>query len=441
METKNEKIRKTLKYSIMDGMFNAMKVGFGESFFQAFATLFKATDFQIGLLGSLPQALGSIAQIWSSRLVHIFNSRKKFILFSVVFELLMYIPIALVFFFGTFKVFHLIFFVCLYWIFGTIAVPAWSSWMGDLVNEKERGTYFGIRNKIAGFAFFLAMLFGGYILQLFSDGLTTQYIGFVIIFVLAFISRIFSFVYLSKKYEPDYSLFPERYFSFIDFLKQARFRNYGLFVLYLCSMNFGVYLASPFFAAYMLYELKLGYLMFTVVNATMIIVKYLVMPIWGKASDKFGTKKVLALSGFLMPLAPILWIFSDNIWWILGIQVYSGFVWAGFEISSFSFIFDTTTAQKRTRCVAYYNVLNGFSIFFGALLGGFILKYDPIILSKYLFVFLISGIVRYAASVMFLPKLKEVRNVDHISFHKLLFDIISTIPSAGIHNHFTLKKK
>jgi len=435
METKYQKVRKSLKYSTMDGMFNAMKIGFGESFFQAFATLFKATDFQLGLLGSLPIALGSIAQIWSSKLVKIFNSRRKFILFSVIFEALMYIPIASVFFFGELKVFHLIFFVCLYWIFGTIAVPAWSSWMGDLVNEHERGSYFGKRNKIAGFASFFAMLAGGYILQIFADGLVSRYIGFTIIFILAFASRIFSYSYLSKQYEPEYSLFPEKYFSFIDFIRLARFTNYGKFVLYLSSMNFAVYIAAPFFTAYMLYELNLSYMEFTIITAASLIVKFIAMPIWGRASDRFGTKKVLSLASFLMPLTPLLWIFSSNFWYLIAIQAYSGFVWAGFEISSFSFIFDNTTPQKRTRCIAYYNVLNGIAVFLGAISGAFVIKYSEIIWSKYYLVFLLSAVLRYGSSLGFIPHLKEERRVEHISYKNLLLSVLTTMPTMGIIHH------
>ncbi|MBU0461069.1 MAG: hypothetical protein KJ574_00625, partial [Nanoarchaeota archaeon] len=62
-------------------------------------------------------------------------------------------------------------------------------------------------------------------------------------------------------------------------------------------------------------------------------------------------------------MVPILWIFSTDIWYLILIQAYSGFVWAGFEISSFDYIFDSTTHQKRTTCVAYYNVMTGVMIF------------------------------------------------------------------------------
>ncbi len=435
-------VKKSLKYSILDGTFFSMMVGFGESFFSAFAVFLKATNMQLGLLGSLPQALGSLSQLFSNKLIELFKSRKKFVYIGALLEGLMYIPIALVFFFGTFRVFHLVLFVCLYWIFGMIISPAWNSWMGDLVHEKERGIYFGRRNRITGLILFFSLLMGGLILQRFTDGTIKEYIGFIIIFSIALLARVVSFLYLTKKYEPKYTIVPEAQFSFIDFLKQARSRNFGLFVLYLCFMNFSVFFAAPFFTAYMLYDLKLNYMTFTIINATALIIKYLSMPVWGKSSDKYGTKKILTLTGFLMPLIPVLWLFSKDTLYLILIQMYSGFVWAGFEISSFNFVFDTTTPAKRATCVAYYNVLNGVAIFIGAMIGGIIVKYNNVFWSKYLFVFLLSGLLRYLASFAFIPKIREVRSVEHIPYHKLFFQIITTMPTAGlIYNLVVFMKK
>ena len=441
-EPVEDKIRKSLKYSIMDGAFYSAMVGFGESFFSAFAIFLKASNLQIGLLGSLPIALGSVSQLYSNRLIKWFHSRKRFVYLMALLEGLMYIPVAFVFFLGELKVFHLIFFVSLYWIFGMIASAAWNSWMGDLVKENERGRYFGKRNKIAGMTAFVSFMLGGYILQRFTDGSEQQYIGFAIIFGLALLSRIMSFIYLTKKYEPEYVAVKEAEFTLTDFIRQARFRNYGLLVLYLCFMNFSIYIAGPFFAAYMLYDLKFSYMTFTIISAIAIIVKYLSMPVWGMASDRFGTRKVLTLSGFLMPIVPLLWFFSGNAWHLVPIQIYSGFVWAGFEISSFNFMFDTTSHEKRATCIAYYNVLNGGSLLLGSVIGSLMVKYSTLFWSKYLIVFIASSALRYVASFVFLPRLKEVRQVESTSYEKIFLNIITSMPTMGMmHRLITFRRK
>ena len=50
----------------------------------------------------------------------------------------------------------------------------------------------------------------------------------------------------------------------------------------------------------------------------------------------------------------------------------------------------------------------------------------------YLLVFLLSGIGRWVAAVVFVPRLKEERAVQHIPYHKLLFDVVNPMPTIGI---------
>ena len=434
-------INQTLKSSIKDGIFSSTMVGFGESFFSAFAVFLKANNIQLGLLGSLPQTLGSLSQLLSNKIIDYFKSRKKVVCIGAFLQALMYIPIAFLFLFEKFNIYYLLLFVSLYWIFGTIISPAWNSWIGELVPSEKRGVYFGKRNKLAGFSSFISFLMGGYILQILSSG-KTQYIGFTIIFLIAFASRIISFYYLTKGYEHKYVTVNEAKFTFIEFLKKAKFRNYGLFVIYLCTMNFSIYIAAPFFAPYMLNNLNFDYKTFTIVSAAALITKFIMMPMWGKLTDKYGSKKVLTVSGFLMPILPLLWTLSTDLFYLILIQIYSGFVWAGFEMASFNFIFDSTSQEKRATCVAYFNVLNGFFILIGAILGGLIVRYNHMFWSKYYLVFIVSFVLRYLSSLIFLPRLKEVRDVERIPYNRLLFKAFTSMPTTGmIHHLITLTKR
>ena len=429
---KDFRVRKSLRYSVFDGAFAAVMIGLGESFFVAYSLFLKATPLQVGLLSSLPQGLGSLLQIFSNRLIRAFGSRKRLVVAAALLQGLMYVPVAMVFFLGEFRVRHLILFTCLYWTFGMILGPAWNSWMGDLVSDDRRGAYFGRRSKITGTATFAAVLAAGYILQQFGGSDRTQYIGFLLIFLLALASRVVSVMFLLKQYEPAYDVPREAEFGLLAFLQQAMFRNYGRFVLYLALMNLAVFLSAPFFTPYMLQDLRLSYLTFTVVNAAAIIAKVLSIPVWGHAADRFGARRVLSLAGYLMPLVPVLWLLSGAVLWLIAIQVYSGFVWGGFEIASLSFIFNTTTAQKRATCVAYYNLINGVSLVIGALLGSTIVRLNTVFWSKYLLIFLLSGLLRIAASIVFLPRLREVRDVETIGYSRLFLKVVTSMPGVGL---------
>ena len=76
-------------------------------------------------------------QIFSNKLIRTFKSRKLLVCTAALIQSLMYILVALTFFFGKFSVYALIIFVSFYYMLGMALNPAWTSWMGDLVNEKK----------------------------------------------------------------------------------------------------------------------------------------------------------------------------------------------------------------------------------------------------------------------------------------------------------------
>jgi hypothetical protein len=133
-----------------------------------------------------------------------------------------------------------------------------------------------------------------------------------------------------------------------------------------------------------------------------------------------------------MPVVPLLWVFSGDVAYLITVQMYSGFIWGGYEIASFSFIFDTTSPRNRATCVAYYNVLNGAALLAGAVAGSLIVRYNHLFWSKYLLVFALSCLFRYGASLAFLPRLREVRMVESIPYHSLFFKVVSTMPTKGL---------
>jgi len=116
----DSRIRTSLIYSMVDGAFSAAMIGFGETFLVAYGLLLKATTFQIGLLSSLPQALGSLLQVFSNWLIRGFASRKRLVVSAALLQGLMYVPVVLVFFFGQYRIWYLILLVGFYWAFGMI---------------------------------------------------------------------------------------------------------------------------------------------------------------------------------------------------------------------------------------------------------------------------------------------------------------------------------
>ncbi len=430
--TIEDKKQSSLKNSVKDGSFYSIMWGFGEHYVAPFALALNATSPQIAFLTSIPQLLSSLFQLISAKVTDLFKNRKTLVMWSVLIQALIWFPLFLIPFF-TQNIPLLISFFTIYTIAGSFATPAWNSWMGDLVEENRRGRYFGYRNKIIGFFSFASIFAAGFILNSFTK--INPFIGFGFIFSIALIARLTSFFYVKRMYEPRYIIEKKDTFSFISFTKRLRKTNYGRFVIFIFFYRFAVSISAPFFTVYMLRELGFSYWTFTLITGMATITSFLTMTYWGRYGDRFGNKKVLTVTSLIIPIIPILWIISSTARYLFFIQLFSGFVWAGFNLSSANFIFDAVPSAKRARCNAYFNLYHGISIFLGASLGGYFTKILPttnFFFSNILIIFVISGFLRLCFAILFLPKLKEERKVDFIPDSRLLFNVVAVDPVKGL---------
>jgi len=191
------KIKSALRYSVMDGVANAIMLGVGEQYVLAYAIFMAASDFQLSIIATLPILIASIMQLYSIQLMHKMKSRKKIVILFAAIQALTWVPIAILYNLNNGQIPSLVFFVTLYWAFGLTASPVWTSWMGDLVPIGNRGNFFGHRRVATAFAVFISFIIGGLILNHAKNTLGNAYIGFATIFGLAMVARLFSVVFLS----------------------------------------------------------------------------------------------------------------------------------------------------------------------------------------------------------------------------------------------------
>lgn len=422
-----EKIRKSLRYSLNDGICASVMNGFSETFMTPYAIAMKASSSLIGILASMPNLVGALLQVKSAELTERLGSRKALINSSVLIHALLWIPIISVpYIFKENQPVFLIIFYTLFISIGAISLPPWSSLMADHVPETERGKIFGRRNRIFGIINVSSMFLAGSMLYLFAKNF--RFLGFTIIFLVAFVARLLSWNFLRKMYEPDLVIKDEHRFTILNFLKRMRRSNFGRFVLFVSTMNFSVNIAAPFFAVYMLRDLKFDYFTYTIITIAATLTSLFMMNNWGLRADHVGNIKVLKLTSRFLPFIPILWIFSHNMFYLILIQIFSGFFWAGFNLSASNFIYDAVMPEKRTRCVAYFNVVNGLALFSGATIGGYLIKILPPLFGyQVLTLLLISGVLRFLATTL-ASFVKEVRQVRYISNLELFYSMISGKP-------------
>ncbi|MCF6153700.1 MAG: MFS transporter [Candidatus Brocadia sp.] len=403
-------VKKSLNLSIKDGVAFAATTGFGDNYINPFAVALGASNFQIGLLSSLPQFLPALIQLKVADVTERLGSRKKIIVRSVFFHAFMLLPIAFIPYLPEFlQVGALIGFCTLYMLFASLAGPAWGSLMADLVPVRRRGAFFSKRSRLIGIVTLATTFLAGYILHLSK---TQSLVGFTVIFSLAMISRYISCYFLSRMYEPPLEVMREHYFSFGAFLRRLNIGNFGKYVVFQSSFNFAVFLASPFFPVFMLRDLGFSYLTYTIVVTTVPLATILSISYWGRYSDVLGNRRVMGICSIVVSVLPALWLISHQIYFLIGIQVLAGFFWGGFNLCSSNFIYESAIPEKRTRCISYFNTINGLAICLGNLLGGFLATHIPPVFGyRLLTLFAISSCLRIVLSTTLLSRVKEIRKV------------------------------
>ncbi len=429
-ESRRIGMKEAAAWSFMDG--------FGTRYIAPFAIALGASNKQIGLLNSIPSLVGAFSQLLTLKLMRLWP-RKRITQTGIFFQSiswLLIIGVGALYYMGGVHgaiIPNLVIIVYSFLVLcGAFLVPAWTSWMKDIVT-KDIGNFFGKRSRLAGSISLTGMLVAGFILDYFKH--THIYIGFVILFFIAFLGRGFSFYFLSKQYEPVFNCDDAAFFSLGAFLKRMSSNNFGRFTIMISLFALATQISSPFMTVYLLTDLKLSYVQFIIVNITSSVAAFLIMPVWGRFSDRYGNMKTIRIVGLIIPVVPVLWIFTpiishgstiNAVIYLAIIQAFTGLIWAGFDLSAGNFIYDAVTRQRMSICVSYYGILTSVGVLIGTSIGGFISssKHDILGMKPIFFVFLLSGVARLLVFILLNNKIKEVRKVEEFRMHHVTENIM-----------------
>jgi MFS family permease len=433
----------SLRHSLADGNAHAVTMGMGEAYLAPFAIFLGADNLLIGLLASLPLCVGALAQLWVAAALDKVQRRRALCVWPAVAQGLSFLPLFAMPYALPGQAPELALLGALfYFVAGSLVVPPWNSWIADLVPPATRGDYFGRRNKLRTYFQVAGVLLAGFVLSLARDH-DVELLGFAVIFGLSLAARLLSAYHIARMVEPAYHApaLADR-FTFRDFVRRSPWANFGRFTLYAAVFLAATNISGPYFTPYMLNDLKFSYVEFTLASVSFILAQATVIHNWGKVADRFGNRKVLAVTGLSLPVIPWLWLLSANLWFVLALQVVAGFIWAGFYLSVANFLFDAVTPAKRARCVAYYNTLTNLGLLAGAVLGGFIAEhvpqsfsvagYDVTLASKLHVLFALSGLLRLLFSLIFLPWIREVRPVEPAGTWQVIVQLVALQPIRGL---------
>jgi predicted MFS family arabinose efflux permease len=230
-------------------------------------------------------------------------------------------------------------------------------------------------------------------------------IGFQIAFGIAFLCgsiSTFSYAHLQEPPTVPLQVTPKDYTpaAILDTLRSDR--NFLAYCIYIMIWNFGLNIASPFFTVYQVQVLKASAVMVGFISIASTLSSLPAQRYFGHLADHWGARRVLLLTGFLIPILPVLWAFTTVSWQPIFINIYSGVIWAGYNLAAFNYLLTITKAENRARYTAMAQIAVALSTAMGAALGG-----EIVIRWGYIAIFVGSGFFRAIASLVFARFVKD----------------------------------
>lgn len=391
----------SLRYFWLDGLFSAISENFYLSYMPLFALAYGATNEQVGWLTALANLLGALSLFPGARLVDRTGQRKRIVLWSggglgrllllglASLPLLVNRPIL--------AIWLIVLFNSLRTFFNNLGNPAWTALVADLVPDVVRGRYFSSRNMAMGLAALLIAPLAGRLIRLGNDWADSPYFGYQLIFGLAFAfgmvsTASFGRIRIGQQAAPQTAttyqqpLWPvlRRRPSFLGFVASA-------FVF-----NLALQVAAPFFNVYLVRELGASTTMVGLLASVSSLTALGGQQVFGRLLDRRGAIWVQLVTGILVPLLPLAWIFITAPWQVAFINTLGGFAWAGYNLSNFNLLLELTPDEQRPRAVALYQTAVFSSAVLGPLLGGFLADRF-----SFQLIFGLSGVGRLAGTLIF----------------------------------------
>ncbi|MFC1808544.1 MFS transporter [Candidatus Omnitrophota bacterium] len=373
-----QELQKGLSAIVYDGiMSHLMGVVTGGVFLVALALKLGASNFQIGLLAAIPPIM-QLTQLPAIYLIEKIRSRKTIAVYGAFISRLGWLLIAISPFLFSSSVGLSIVIVAV--IFqaglGGIGGCAWHSWMRDLIPENQMGSFFSKRLRIAT----VLGIFASLIASMFIDWWKTsnpslEIQGYSFLFGVGFVIGIIGVYFLART--PEIKMVQQDT-TFLKLLTEPfKDMNFKRLLVFTGAWSFAINLAAPFFTVYMLSRLGLGLSMIVALSIVSQVFNFMFLGIWGKWTDRYSNKSVLAVSGPLFLVTILAWTFTTlpdkyvlTMPLLFLIHIVMGISTAGITIASGNIGLKLAPKGQATAYLAANALVNSIAAGIAPILGG-----------------------------------------------------------------------
>lgn len=353
---------------------NSLSIGTVNPFLGAYAVKLGASSSEMGWFQSSTNLSNNVMQVFWGRLSDRLKRRIPFIVLGSLIVSGLWIPIIFVT-----SASQLIILLAIQALLGSMATPAWTALIGDLVPSFRLGRANATINLWASIGSLIATLSSGIIMIAIGGTLQEMFlVPLTVATICGVTSSLIMFKLKEKKNNEKLNL-KEHFASKIlglDVLARARKMPYFIKYCYVEGIfQFFMSISWPLFSITQIRILKASMLQIALLSVVQSFVTIIFQGWAGRLADNVGRKPLLVFFRFSLVTVPIAYVLSPDINTLIVVGAFWGLAQALGQASATAYLLDVSPEEYRGSFTALFNLVIGVITFFGSLIGGYLSDY------------------------------------------------------------------
>jgi MFS family permease len=400
--TKEEDLRPLYVRQVL----NSLGSGMVSPFMGAYAVELGASSSDMGWFQSVSNLSNNAMQIVWGGLSDRFRRRIPFIVAGGLIVAALYAPTTIV------NVpYQLIILLGMQALLGSMATPAWTALIGELVPSTKLGQ---TNAKIIMYAQVggLVATLGSGIVMILVGGSYHQMLVIPVIVAMAF-GVTSSLIMLRTKEKagrkPEQQISLEK-FSIVEIMRGSP--DFPRYCSVVATYEFFMSMSWPLFSITQVKVLNASPLQIALLSVVQMLVMIVFQRWTGRHADIVGRKQLLVAFRFILVTVPVAYAVSPDMNMLIVVSVFWGFAQVIGQTAAATYLLDIAPREHRGSFIAGFNLIIGVVTFFGSLLGGYLADYLTTMYGMVIaiqIVYLISTVGRIAGAALHMTVRETLR--------------------------------
>lgn len=380
------------RISIYNGMASTMAVNITNTFFPLFMiTILGASNYQVGLLSSLPPLIALLMTIPAAILLNKSSTHKRIVGTAIITARLFFLAIVFVVYLPLeWQAWAFLVIIGMMHVPTALATIGWQTLISGLVDEHRRAQFFSDRNRMLTVVGLFTTLFVGIVLRDATESVMSYQILFAVALCFGLLEGFL--VFRHKENDPVVTDTKPKLMDWSIFKDQG----YRWFLVAALFFNFTWQMAWGLFNIYHVRIAEATIFWFSMFSAGNMLMQFFTYPLWRKWSEKYSNTLVFIVLAIGMASAPFFTVLTTNFFLLFLVQTTSGFFLSGVILVLFNMLLEHSPADKRTYCITTYNVLLSLMAFIAPQIGILFLELFGIVEAMH-----INAFLRLSSSLVF----------------------------------------